>query len=153
MYIDDYTQWKSVLFVTPIYTDSDNVRLNKFRELLLKANHKMVINAVRWNNDKQAAKSKSHVRVVNEWNHADFNWLGKNRNRGIEDYFKRPYAAMILFTDEMPIAALKIVQNAHAKLKIGFSEDLDNFEVILKSENEGLEVKLGLVERYFLGGR
>lgn len=153
MYIDDYTQWKSVLFITPIYTEIDDSRLNKFRESLLKGNPKMVINAVRWNNDKKAAKSKTHQRVVNEWNHDDFNWMGKNRNLGIEDYFKRPYDVMILFADDLPQKALKIVQNAAAKLKIGFSEDLQNFSVILKGEKEILQAQLALLEQYFILGR
>lgn len=150
MYIADYTKWKSVLFVIPIYNDVSNRKFMQFREEILAANPKMVMNAVRWNHDKRVVKSKDHVRVANEWNHADFNWLGKHRNFGIEDYFKRPYDAMILLCDDMPAVAMNIVSNSQATLKIGFDDNLTQFDVILKSESDDLEARLELVRKYFM---
>lgn len=150
MYIADYTQWKSLLFVLPIYNELDNKHFERFRESILAANPKIVMNAIRWNDDKKAVKAKDHVRVANEWNHADFNWLGKHRNFGIEDYFKRPYDALILLCDDMPSTAMKIVNQSQATLKIGFDENLTNFDVILKSEQNNLQSRLALVKLYFM---
>lgn len=150
MYIADYTKWKSLLFVLPIYNDLDNKHFERFREAILAANPKIVMNAIRWNHDKKSVKAKDHVRVANEWNHADFNWLGKHRNFGIEDYFKRPYDAMILLCDELPNQAMQIVNQSHATLKIGFDERLTKFDVVLKSDQNDLSTRLELVKRYFM---
>lgn len=150
MYIADYTKWRSVLFVIPIYNDADNKKFMQFREEILAANPKIVMNAIRWNHDKKAVKAKEYQRVPNEWNHADFNWLGKHRNFGIEDYFKRPYDAMILLCDDMPAGAMKIVEQSQAILKIGFEEHLKNFDVVLKSEKNELQGRLDLVRQYFM---
>jgi hypothetical protein len=122
----------------------------QFREDILAVNPKMVMNAIRWNHDKKAVKAKEYQRVANEWNYADFNWLGKHRNFGIEDYFKRPYDAMILLCDDMPANAMKIVKQSQATLKIGFDENLTEFDVVLKSENNDLQHRLDLVRRYFM---
>ncbi len=150
MYIADYTKWKSLLFVLPIFSDADNKLFERFRESILVANPRIVMNAIRWNHDQKAVKAKDHVRVANEWNHADFNWLGKHRNFGIEDYFKRPYDAMILLCDEMPNNAMKIVNQSQATLKIGFHEDLNHFDVVLKSDKNDLHTRLDLVKQYFM---
>ena len=150
MYIADYTKWKSVLFVIPIYNDADNRKFMQFREEILAVNPKIVMNAIRWNHDKKIVKIKEYQRVPNEWNHADFNWMGKHRNFGIEDYFKRPYDAMILLCDDMPDKALNIVVNAQATLKIGFDDKLKQFDVVLKSENSSLDGRLDLVRKYFM---
>jgi hypothetical protein len=150
MYIADYTKWKSVLFVIPIYNDVDNRKFMQFREEILAVNPKIVMNAIRWNHDKKIVKIKEYQRVPNEWNHADFNWLGNHRNFGIEDYFKRPYDAMILLCDDMPDKALNIVVNAQATLKIGFDDKLKQFDVVLKSENNSLDGRLDLVRKYFM---
>jgi hypothetical protein len=150
MYIADYTKWKSVLFVIPIYNDADNRKFMQFREEILAVNPKIVMNAIRWNHDKKIVKIKEYQRVPNEWNHADFNWMGKHRNFGIEDYFKRPYDAMILLCDDMPDKALNIVVNAQATLKIGFDDKLKQFDVVLKSENNSLDGRLDLVRKYFM---
>jgi hypothetical protein len=90
------------------------------------------------------------VRVANEWNHADFNWLGKHRNFGIEDYFKRPYDAMILLCDDMPNAAMKIVNQSQSTLKIGFDDQLTGFDVVLKSEQKDLMTRIEIVRKYFM---
>ena len=150
MYIADYTQWRSLLFVLPIYNNLENKQFEQLRESILAANPKIVMNAIRWNDDKKASKSKDHVCVANEWNHADFNWLGKHRNFGIEDYFKRPYDAMILLCDDMPSAAMKIVNQSQATLKIGFDEQLTGFDVVLKSEQKELQSRIEMVRKYFM---
>jgi len=152
MRIADYKQWKSLLFIIPNFNDQDNKRFDLFREQILKHNPKVVMNAVRWNPDKKAAKAKDYVRAANEWNPTDFNWLGKHSNQGIQDYFNRPYDAMIVFSKDLFPKAMKIVQQSRSNLRIAFEEDYSDFDVILKAEENNLAKQFELIERYFFKG-
>lgn len=150
MYIQDCATWKSMLFVINLLDNSEEKYFEQFREDFLKFNPKMVMNAVRWNPEKKLTKAKEYQRKPNEWNPTDFNWFGKHKNVGIEDYFKRNYDAMFVFADGFEIKCIPIIKGSKAQIKVGFSEEFDNFEVILKPIQPDLRGKIDVVKNYFL---
>jgi len=150
MYIHDCTKWKSMLFVINILDKSEEKYFEQFREAFLKFNPKMVMNAVRWNPEKKLTKSKEYQRKPNEWNPTDFNWFGTHKNLGIEDFFNRNYDALFVFAEDLDSKCLPLLKEAKAQLKVGFSDDLDTFEVLLKPAQPDFRGKIEIVKQYFL---
>lgn len=150
MYIHDCTKWKSMLFVINILDASEEKYFEQFREAFLKFNPKMVMNAVRWNPEKKLTKAKEYQRKPNEWNPTDFNWFGTHKNLGLADYFNRNYDAMFVFAEDLDQKCLPILKASNAGLKIGFSDELDNFEVVLKPAQPDFRGKIEIVKQYFL---
>ena len=150
MYIHDCTKWKSILFVINILDNSEEKYFEQFREEFLRYNPKMVMNAVRWNPEKKITKSKEYQRKPNEWNPTDFNWFGTHKNLGIQDFFNRNYDALFIFAEDFEPKCIPILKESRATIKVGFSDALDNFEVILKPVQPDFRGKIELVKQYFL---
>lgn len=139
-----------MLFVINIHDASEEKYFEQFREAFLKFNPKMVMNAVRWNPEKKLTKAKEYQRKPNEWNLTDFNWFGTHKNLGIADYFNRNYDAMLVFAEDLDQKCLPILKASKAGLKIGFSDELDNFEVVLKPAQPDFRGKIEIVKQFFL---
>lgn len=150
MYIHDCANWKSILFVINILDKAEEKFFESFRDDFLKFNPKMVMNAVRWNPERKLTKAKEYQRKPNEWNPTDFNWYGKHKNLGIEDYFNRNYDALFVFAEDFDARCLPIIKSSKARIKVGYSEQLDNFEVILKPVQPDFRGKVEVVRQYFM---
>ncbi len=150
MYIHDCTQWKSILFVINILEKDEEKLFEQFREEFLQFNPRMVMNAVRWNPEKKMTRVKEYQRSPNEWNPTDFNWLGKHKNLGIEDYFKRNYDAMFVFAEDFDAKCIPFLKGSNARIKVGFDEQLNNFEVLLKPVQQDFKGKVDVVRNYFM---
>lgn len=148
MDISALKEWRGILFLLPLAKGEDEKDFRSYTMLLKENNPNLVIDSIYWNPDKKQAKSKEYVRSANEWNHTDFSFFGKMKNTHIAQFFDNEYDVFVVFGGELPEKVRKVMIKSPSRLKIGFSEDFELFDVIFTKESANLQDKLNVLQKY-----
>lgn len=148
MNISALKEWRGILFLLPLLEGDDEQEFRLYTMSLKERNPDLVIDYLYWNGNKSRAKDKNYVRGASEWNHTDFSMLGKMRNSHIKQFFENEYEAFVVFIKDLPEKVKKVLKNSPSRLKIGFAEDFEAFDVVLLKDSANLQDQLNVLQKY-----
>jgi len=148
MDISDLKEWRGILFLLPMVEGDDEHEFRMYTMSLKERNPDLVIDCLYWNDDKSRTKDKKYVRGANEWNHTDFSLFGKMKNIHVKHFFENEYEIFVVFSTKLPEKVKKVMKKSPSRLKIGFVEDFEAFDVILLKESANLHDQLTVLQKY-----